>query len=59
MLCSIVTLFFEDEEKYEDILEDIHIECYTYGVVRSLETLRLIKGIDVPESGKIIDKFIL
>lgn len=42
-----------DEEEYEDILEDIKEECNKYGVVRSLEIPRPIRGVDVPGCGKV------
>jgi len=44
-----------DEEEYEDILEDIKEECNKYGVVRSLEIPRPIRGVDVPGCGKVIN----
>ncbi|VDH97726.1 splicing factor U2AF 65 kDa subunit [Mytilus galloprovincialis] len=47
----------EDEEEYEDILEDVKEECGKYGVVRSLEIPRPIKGVDVPGCGKIFVEF--
>lgn len=43
----------QDEEEYEDILEDIREECGKYGLVRSLEIPRPIKGVDVPGCGKV------
>ncbi|XP_076074141.1 splicing factor U2AF 50 kDa subunit-like isoform X2 [Mytilus galloprovincialis] len=47
----------EDEEEYGDILEDVKEECGKYGVVRSLEIPRPIKGVDVPGCGKIFVEF--
>ncbi|KAL5018631.1 hypothetical protein ScPMuIL_004353 [Solemya velum] len=47
----------EDEEEYEDILEDVKDECSKYGVVRSIEIPRPIKGVDVPGCGKIFIEF--
>ncbi|XP_076443173.1 splicing factor U2AF 50 kDa subunit-like [Babylonia areolata] len=47
----------EDEEEYEDILEDVKEECSKYGVVRSLEVPRPIKGVEVPGVGKIFVEF--
>ncbi|KAJ8318817.1 hypothetical protein KUTeg_003908 [Tegillarca granosa] len=47
----------EDEEEYEDILEDVKEECGKYGVVRSIEVPRPIKGVDVPGCGKIFVEF--
>ncbi|KAH3861347.1 splicing factor U2AF 50 kDa subunit-like isoform X2 [Dreissena polymorpha] len=47
----------EDEEEYEDILEDVREECSKYGIVKSLEIPRPIKGIDVPGCGKIFVEF--
>lgn len=36
-----------------DILEDVKEECSKYGVVRSIEIPRPIKGVDVPGCGKV------
>lgn len=36
-----------------DILEDVREECGKYGMVKSLEIPRPIKGIDVPGCGKV------
>ncbi|XP_064606448.1 splicing factor U2AF 50 kDa subunit-like [Liolophura sinensis] len=47
----------EDEEEYEDIVEDVKEECNKYGVVRSLEIPRPVKGVDVPGVGKIFVEF--
>lgn len=47
----------EDEEEYEDILEDVREECGKYGIVRSLEIPRPIKGVEVPGVGKIFVEF--
>ncbi|KAK7113597.1 splicing factor U2AF 50 kDa subunit-like isoform X2 [Littorina saxatilis] len=47
----------EDEEEYEDILEDVKEECGKYGIVRSLEIPRPIKGVEVPGVGKIFVEF--
>ncbi|XP_041362449.1 splicing factor U2AF 50 kDa subunit-like [Gigantopelta aegis] len=47
----------EDEEEYEDIVEDVKEECGKYGVVRSLEIPRPIKGVEVPGLGKIFVEF--
>ncbi|XP_045212493.1 splicing factor U2AF 50 kDa subunit-like [Mercenaria mercenaria] len=47
----------EDEDEYEDILEDVREECGKYGMVKSLEIPRPIKGIDVPGCGKIFVEF--
>lgn len=43
-----------DEEDYEDILEDIRMECCKFGVVRSIEIPRPIEGVEVPGLGKVI-----
>ncbi|OWF52954.1 Splicing factor U2AF 50 kDa subunit [Mizuhopecten yessoensis] len=47
----------EDEEEYEDILEDVKEECGKYGIVRSIEVPRPIKGVEVPGCGKIFVEF--
>lgn len=47
----------EDEEEYEDIVEDVKEECGKYGVVKSLEIPRPIKGVEVPGLGKIFVEF--
>ncbi|XP_033756528.1 splicing factor U2AF 50 kDa subunit-like isoform X1 [Pecten maximus] len=47
----------EDEEEYEDILEDVKEECGKYGIVRSIEIPRPIKGVEVPGCGKIFVEF--
>ncbi|WAQ96896.1 U2AF2-like protein [Mya arenaria] len=47
----------EDEDEYEDILEDVREECGKYGMVKSLEIPRPIKGIEVPGCGKIFVEF--
>jgi splicing factor U2AF subunit len=47
----------EDEEEYEDILDDVKEECGKYGVVRSVEIPRPIKGVEVPGLGKIFIEF--
>lgn len=36
-----------------DILEDVKEECGKYGVVKSLEIPRPIKGVEVPGVGKV------
>ena len=36
-----------------DILEDVKEECGKYGIVRSLEIPRPIKGVEVPGVGKV------
>jgi hypothetical protein len=38
---------------FSDILEDVKEECSKYGIVRSLEIPRPIKGVDVPGCGKV------
>lgn len=38
---------------WTDILEDVKEECSKYGVVRSIEIPRPIKGVDVPGCGKV------
>ena len=43
----------EDEEEYEDIVEDIKDECSKYGLVKSIEIPRGIKGVEVPGVGKV------
>ena len=40
-----------------DILEDVKEECGKYGVVRSLEIPRPIKGVEVPGVGKVYQEF--
>ncbi|GAA57078.1 hypothetical protein CRM22_006892 [Opisthorchis felineus] len=47
----------EDDEEYEDIVEDVRAECSKYGVVRSLEIPRPIRGVEVPGVGKIYVEF--
>lgn len=47
----------EDEEEYEDILEDVKEECSKYGIVKSIEIPRPIKGVEVPGVGKIFVEF--
>jgi len=47
----------EDEEEYEDILEDVKEECGKYGIVKSIEIPRGIKGVEVPGVGKIFVEF--
>lgn len=47
----------EDEETCEDILEDVEEECRKYGVVRSSDMPRPIRGVDVPGVGKIFVEF--
>jgi splicing factor U2AF subunit len=47
----------EDEEEYEDILEDVKEECGKYGMVKSIEIPRPIKGVEVPGIGKIFVEF--
>ena len=39
-----------------DIVEDVKEECGKYGVVRSLEIPRPIKGVEVPGLGKVMYK---
>ena len=46
-LCILVLLF-------TDILEDVREECGKYGIVRSLEIPRPIKGVEVPGVGKVL-----
>jgi len=36
-----------------DIIEDVKEECGKYGVVRSVEIPRPIKGVEVPGIGKV------
>jgi len=38
-----------------DIIEDVKEECGKYGVVRSVEIPRPIKGVEVPGIGKVCD----
>lgn len=47
----------EDEEEYEDITEDVKEECGKYGIVKSIEIPRPIKGVEVPGVGKIFVEF--
>ncbi|XP_045592873.2 splicing factor U2AF 50 kDa subunit isoform X1 [Procambarus clarkii] len=47
----------KDEEEYEDILEDIRVECSRYGIVRSVEIPRPVEEVDVPGVGKIFVEF--
>ena len=42
-----------DDEDYEDILDDIRMECSKYGFVKSIDIPRPIKGVDVPGIGKV------
>lgn len=42
-----------DDEDYEDILDDIRLECSKYGFVKSIDIPRPIKGVDVPGIGKV------
>ncbi|KAF8819841.1 splicing factor U2AF protein [Cardiosporidium cionae] len=45
MLCNLVTKEeLLDEKEYEDILEDVRLECTRYGVVLSLEIPRPMRG---------------
>ena len=37
-----------------DIIEDVKEECGKYGVVRSVEIPRPIKGVEVPGIGKVL-----
>ncbi|KAL7057787.1 hypothetical protein AAHC03_017148 [Spirometra sp. Aus1] len=46
-----------DDEEYEDIVEDIRVECSKHGIVRSLEIPRPIPGVEVPGVGKIYVEF--
>ncbi|XP_048760751.1 splicing factor U2AF 50 kDa subunit-like isoform X2 [Ostrea edulis] len=57
LMNMIVPEELEDEEEYEDILEDVKEECSKYGVVRSIEVPRPIKGVEVPGCGKIFVEF--
>jgi splicing factor U2AF subunit len=47
----------EEEEEYDDIVDDIKTECGKYGVVKSIDIPRPIKGIEVPGVGKIYVEF--
>jgi splicing factor U2AF 65 kDa subunit len=47
-----------DDDEYEEILEDVKEECNKYGIVKSIEIPRPIKGVDVPGVGKIFVEFI-
>lgn len=42
-----------DDDDYEDILDDIRMECSKYGFVKSIDIPRPIKGVDVPGIGKV------
>ena len=42
-----------DDDEYEEILEDVKEECNKYGIVKSIEIPRPIKGVDVPGVGKV------
>lgn len=53
-LKNLCQLFF-----LADILEDVKEECSKYGIVKSLEIPRPIKGIDVPGCGKVFTIFYL
>ncbi|KAK3089630.1 hypothetical protein FSP39_005198 [Pinctada imbricata] len=57
LMNMVVPEELEDEEEYEDILEDVKEECGKYGVVRSIEIPRPIKGVEVPGCGKIFVEF--
>jgi len=46
-----------DDEEYEDIVEDIKVECNKYGVVKSIEIPRPIDGVEVPGLGKVFVEF--
>ncbi|XP_043216425.1 splicing factor U2AF 50 kDa subunit-like [Amphibalanus amphitrite] len=46
-----------DDEEYEDIVEDIKLECNKYGVVKSIEIPRPIDGVEVPGLGKVFVEF--
>lgn len=48
MFYNILLYFF-----WIDILEDVKEECFKYGVVRSIEISRFIKGVDVLGCGKV------
>ncbi|XP_074647734.1 splicing factor U2AF 50 kDa subunit-like [Tubulanus polymorphus] len=57
LMNMVVPEELEDEEEYEDILEDVREECSKYGLVKSIEIPRPIKGIEVPGCGKIFIEF--
>ncbi|XP_023931364.1 splicing factor U2AF 50 kDa subunit isoform X2 [Lingula anatina] len=57
LMNMVVPEELEDEEEYEEILEDVREECGKYGIVRSMEIPRPIKGVDVPGCGKIFVEF--
>lgn len=38
---------------FADIVEDVREECGKYGVVRSIEIPRPIKGVEIPGLGKV------
>ena len=43
---------------FVDIVEDVREECSKYGVVKSLEIPRPIKGVEVPGVGKVCSELI-
>lgn len=47
----------EDEEEYDEILDDVREECSKYGVVKSMDIPRPIKGVEIPGVGKIFVEF--
>lgn len=47
----------KDDEEYEDIVEDIKLECNKYGVVKSIEIPRPIADVEVPGLGKVFVEF--
>ncbi|CAN9505948.1 unnamed protein product [Ophioblennius macclurei] len=47
-----------DDEDYEEILEDIRVECCKYGGVRSIEIPRPMDGVEVPGCGKIFVEYV-
>lgn len=57
LMNMVVPEDLEDEEEYDDIVEDVKEECGKYGIVRSVEIPRPIKGVEVPGIGKIFVEF--
>ncbi|KAM7538689.1 hypothetical protein Aperf_G00000056155 [Anoplocephala perfoliata] len=60
VLCLLNMVDPEDltnDEEYEDIVEDVRVECSKYGIVSSVEIPRPIPGVEVPGVGKIFVQF--
>ncbi|KAJ3601746.1 hypothetical protein NHX12_032713 [Muraenolepis orangiensis] len=61
VLCLLNMVMAEElveDEDYEEILEDIRVECCKYGSVRSVEIPRPVKGVEVAGCGKIFVEYV-